>query len=61
MKKKIKYKPFWYYFGKCVPYPMRVKEGNVPSPPYKMFKTKKACQEYIDADKKEVFHACKPA
>jgi len=43
---------YWYYFGKCVPYPMRIKMGTLPVRPYKKFKTKEECQDYISGVKK---------
>jgi len=42
---------YWYYFGKCIPYPHKIKKGMSPMTPYKRFKTKKECQAYIDAGK----------
>ena len=40
---------FWYYFGKCTPYPKQIGKGYLPRMPYKKFNTKEECQEYIDS------------
>jgi hypothetical protein len=39
---------FWYYFGKCTPYPKQIPSGTHPQPPYKAFKTYEECKKYID-------------
>lgn len=39
---------YWYYFGKCMPYPHKISEGMMPMPPYMRFETKKECKKYID-------------
>lgn len=45
MKEPHKY---WYYFGKCTPYPQQIGKGMLPKSPYKRFDTKDECQSYID-------------
>lgn len=40
---------YWYYFGRCTPRPVRIKKGETPTYPYKIFKTKEDCQKYIDS------------
>lgn len=40
---------YWYYFGKCTPYPMRISKGALPRMPYKRFGTKEECEAYIDS------------
>lgn len=42
---------FWYYFGKCMPYPKQIRKGFLPRMPFKRFNTKEDCQEYIDSGK----------
>lgn len=42
---------YWYYFGKCIPYPKQIEKGMLPNPPYKKFETKQQCQKYIDNEK----------
>lgn len=49
MKKELH--EYWYYFGKCMPYPHQIRKGMKPRPPFKRFDTKEECQQYIDSGK----------
>lgn len=40
---------YWYYFGKCTPYPVQIGKGMLPRTPYKRFNTREECQAYIDS------------
>lgn len=50
VKEKLPHE-FWYYFGKCTPYPKQIEKGMLPRMPYKKFNTKEECQAYIDNGK----------
>lgn len=56
MKKELEAHEFWYYFGKCTPYPVQLKKGTLPRQPYKRFNTKRECQIYINAVKATFIH-----
>jgi hypothetical protein len=44
---------YWYYFGKCMPYPTQISIGTLPIPPYKKFNTEEECQLFINKQSNE--------
>lgn len=42
---------YWYYFGRCTPFPKQIRKGTLPNPPYKRFDTKEECEKYIKDNK----------